>query len=389
MSKYFDLDKRQNLHYAETLEIISSLSRLFSDSSTPFLHYRVMENLFCECFKAQNLSRSDTAYDAKIGTLGVGLKTFVCTKSYSTEKIAEFNKDSQFLKKINDKRDLAKELATLRNARIQLANDLYDIKSATYHIIARNENKLVFFESDYEKIDITNLQNIKNSHTSLNFSDGKNEYSFNHSKSVLQRKFYLPQNFSSIDIKIIENPFKILLSLKDILSKASPQKSKIAGVDFVVLPLFSMRGGVKNVPEKSGLNQWNARGRKRKIDEVYISVPIEIHRLYPEFFPPRDTCFALKTPLGEILSVKICQNNKTNPYGKALMSNPNSALAKWLLRKILKLKEGELATLDKLENLGFDSVIIEKISENEFSIDIMPLNSYEKFLSQEKRQEFE
>lgn len=140
MSKYFDLDKRQNLHYAETLKIISSLSRLFSDSSTPFLHYRVMENLFCECFKAQNLSRSDTAYDAKIGTLGVGLKTFVCTKSYSTEKIAEFNKDSQFLKKINDKRDLAKELATLRNARIQLANDLYDIKSATYHIIVRNEN---------------------------------------------------------------------------------------------------------------------------------------------------------------------------------------------------------------------------------------------------------
>ncbi|TQR41835.1 restriction endonuclease, partial [Campylobacter troglodytis] len=113
----------------------------------------------------------------------------------------------------------------MRNARIQLANDLYDIKSATYHIIARNENKLIFFESDYEKIDISNLQNIKNSPKSLNFSDGKNEYVFNHSKSVLQRKFYLPKNFSSIEIKIIENPFKILLSLKDILSKASPQKS--------------------------------------------------------------------------------------------------------------------------------------------------------------------
>ena len=375
MSVFFEQDKAQNLHYAKNLEIISSLSRLFSDSTTPFLHYRVMENLFCECFKAQNLSRSDTAYDAKIGTLGVGLKTFICTKNYSTEKIAEFNKDSQFLKTLNDKRDLAEHLASLRNARIQLANDLYGIENAAYHIIARSENKLIFFESDYEKINISNLQNIKNSPKSLNFSDGKNEYFFNHSKSVLQRKFYLPKNFSSIEIKIIENPFELLLSLQKILPNAEISSPKIAGLDFVILPLFSLKGG-KNVPLKSGLNQWNAGGRKRDLNEIYIPVPIEIHKLYPEFFPPRDTCFTLKTPLNENLNAKICQEN-----GKALMSNPNSALAKWLLRGILRLKESELATLERLENLGFDSVIIEKISQNEFSIDIMPLNSYEKFIT--------
>ena len=382
MSVFFEQDKAQNLHYAKNLEIISSLSRLFSDSTTPFLHYRVMENLFCECFKAQNLSRSDTAYDAKIGTLGVGLKTFICAKNSSIEKVAEFNKDSQFLKTLNDKRDLAEHLASLRNARIQLANDLYGIENAAYHIIARNENKLVFFESDYEKINISNLQNIKNSPKSLNFSDGKNEYFFNHSKSVLQRKFYLPKNFSSIDIKIIENPFELLLSLQKILPSAEISSPKIAGLDFVILPLFSLKGG-KNVPLRSGLNQWSAGGRKRDLNEIYIPVPIEIHRQYPEFFPPRDTCFVLKTPLNEDLNAKICQEN-----GKALMSNPNSALAKWLLRGILRLKEGELATLERLENLGFDSVIIEKISQNEFSIDIMPLNSYEKFISKETGQEF-
>ena len=270
----------------------------------------------------------------------------------------------------------------MRNARIQLANDLYGIENAAYHIIARSENKLIFFESDYEKIDISNLQNIKNSPKSLNFSDGKNEYFFNHSKSVLQRKFYLPKNFSSIDIKIIENPFELLLSLQKILPSAEISSPKIAGLDFVILPLFSLKGG-KNVPLKSGLNQFNAGGRKRDLNEVYIPVPIEIHRLYPEFFPPRDTCFTLKTPLNENLNAKICQEN-----GKALMSNPNSALAKWLLRGILRLKEGELATLERLENLGFDSVIIEKISQNEFSIDIMPLNSYEKFISKETGQEF-
>lgn len=50
------------------------------------------------------------------------------------------------------------------------------------------------------------------------------------------------------------------------------------------------------------------------------------------------------------------------------------------LRKILKLKEGETATLEKLENLGFDSVIVEKESEGIYRIDIMPLHSYEDFI---------
>jgi len=36
------------------------------------------------------------------------------------------------------------------------------------------------------------------------------------------------------------------------------------------------------------------------------------------------------------------------------------ALSDWLLRKVLQLKEGELATIEKLDQLGFDSVIITK-----------------------------
>jgi hypothetical protein len=52
----------------------------------------------------------------------------------------------------------------------------------------------------------------------------------------------------------------------------------------------------------------------------------------------------------------------------------------WLLRKVLQLKEGELATIEKLDNLGFDSVIITKSSEKDFKIDIMRTNSYEEFI---------
>lgn len=368
MSKFFN-----SKNYVESIQIISSLSKLFSDNSTPYLHYRVMENLFCSCFGAQNLSRSDTAYDAKIDKLGIGLKTFICQKDYSLEKIAEFNKDSSTLKNIRH-RDLAEKLAILRNERMQLANDLYGISDSMYHIIARRDNELVFFESDYGKIDIANLQNIKDSKASLSFSDGQNDYSFNYSKSVLQRKFYIPQKYSSLKIQIVENPFELLSLLKDKILQAKQTAPKVAGVDFVVLPLFSLKGG-KNVPQKSGLNQWNAGGRARSFDEVYIPVPSEIHKFYPSFFPPREVPFSLQTPLGEILSAKLCQDN-----AKALMTNPNSALANWLLRRILRLKEGETATLEKLENLGFDSVIVEKESEGIYRIDIMPLRSYEDFI---------
>ena len=50
----------------------------------------------------------------------------------------------------------------------------------------------------------------------------------------------------------------------------------------------------------------------------------------------------------------------------------------------LKLKQGELATLEKLENLGFDSVVVEKQEslqgEKVYRIDIMPLDSYQNFI---------
>lgn len=79
-------------------------------------------------------------------------------------------------------------------------------------------------------------------------------------------------------------------------------------------------------------------------------------------------------PTKEVLSAKVCQENS-----KALMTDPNKALSDWLLRKILKLKEGEPATIEKLNELGLDSVIITKIDEENFKIDIMKTDSYEVF----------
>ena len=63
------------------------------------------------------------------------------------------------------------------------------------------------------------------------------------------------------------------------------------------------------------------------------------------------------------------------------MTDPNKAMSDWLLRKVLQLKEGELATIEKLNRLGFDSVIIIKQDNINFKIDIMKTNSYTEFIN--------
>lgn len=145
-------------------------------------------------------------------------------------------------------------------------------------------------------------------------------------------------------------------------------------MEFVILPLYSSRKIEKFVPAKSGLNQWNTGGRKRDFGEMYIPVPSLIHKKFPTFFPPRDKNFIIKTPLGEILNAKICQDNS-----KALMSNPNKALSNWLLRDVLGLKNGEILSYDRLQILDFDSVIIRKISDDNYEIDKAKFGDFERF----------
>lgn len=375
MKSFADLDKENNGNYIKLLSATAKLSRLFSESQVPYLYYRAAENIFCKSFNAENLSRGDSAFDANFNSIGVGLKTFICEKQFSTEKVAEFNKLSVQLKQYNGK-ELALKLAEFRNERIELANRLYNINNSLYHIVARKSNELILFETDYDTIDLNNINSVKESQSGLQFNDGKNYYSYNFSKSTLFRKFEIPQMNFRLPIEIIDDPYKLLLEFFEEIKEISTAKDLlIKGKNYVILPLYGFKEKRKFVFEKSGLNQWNASGRKRDFGEVYIPIPIIIHQLYPNFFPSRDTEFNLKVPTGEILKAKVCQDNS-----KALMTNPNKALSDWLLRKVLGLKEGELATIEKMEELGFDSVIIQKDENGNFKIDKASSDSFEEFL---------
>lgn len=373
-----DLPLDAKEQYYRLLQVNAALSRLFSDSPTPFLQYRVVENAYCRSFGATNLSRSDTAFDAQIGDVGIGLKTFICGGNKSLEKVAEFNALAPSFRDLKG-RELAEWVLTLRNERIQLAQNLYGVHDAIYHIVARRSGELVLFDSNYKQADTTLISDIHDNGKAVRFCLGEELYSFNRSKSTLYREFILPKQVQHLPIEIIDDPFELLLQLFD--QQGGAHKAQLKEKRQVILPLYSTQGKQgKKVPERSGLNQWNARGRRRSYGEVYIPIPQEVHRREPGFFPRRDEPFILRLPTGELLQAKVCQEGN-----KALMTNPNDAIADWLLRKLFRLEEGELLTRKHLDELGFDAVVItdEGVSdegERLYAIDKAPLGSYESFV---------
>jgi len=391
MKSFAEIDIEKKGNYLKLLSAVSKLSGLFSESAIPFINYRVAENIFCRSFDASNLSRSDTAFDANYNSLGVGLKTFVCSGNSSTEKVAEFNSLSRVLKEFNGK-ELALKLSEFRNDRISLANRVYDIENSLYHIVARKEKELLLYETDYNFINIDNIHSVKENRAGLQFEDGNNLYTFNYSKSTLFRKFIIPQNAYHLPIDILEDPYSLLLELfeenKDLKSASD---KLVKGKNYVILPLYGIQNGQKFVFERSGLNQWNANGRKRDVNEVYIPVPAKIHHMYPDFFPPVESDknhFNLHLPNGKTFEASMCQtavieiSGKKINKGKGLMTKSNKGLGYWLLRKALQLNENELVTIEMLYKIEYDSVIIIKENENNYKIDIMKTNSFENFISE-------
>ena len=361
--------------YESLLKITGALSRLSSHSDIPFLYYRMVENIFCEAFGATNLARSDISLDAKKDTIGLGLKTFICNNGHSFEKIAEFNRNKHLIDAENCEINKIKLIAKMRNERLETTSGITDlsIENMFYHYVVRQKGKLLLCETPMCLINIDNIKIGKNSVNTISFSDDLNDYSFNFSKSTLYKSFNV-EAIHEFDINIFENPYEVLQELlPDILTKtviANP----IIGT--VYLPLYSIaKDGIKHFPTKSGLNQWNALGRPRNLDEVYIKIPLWIHREFPDFFPAKDTSFTLRLPNGSSIVAKVCQQG-----GKALMSNPNSALGDWLLRSVLRLKPDSVpVSYNQLEQIGIDSVEIDKFADETFEINFKKLGTFEKF----------
>ncbi len=367
--------------YIELLEVTGSLSNLFAESKNPFLYYRAMENIFCKAFDAKNLSRSDISADAGKDGIGIGLKTFLQNNGNTFQKVAEFNKDSDILRGLNDI-DLIKKVAVMRNERIKSTMRICGLNDMMYHLVTRSDKYMAIYEEHMDLVDIDNIVMTKKNKNTIHFNDKINDYSFSLSKSTLLKRFDTSDSrkIFGFDVDILDDPYEFLLSIK----RKSNNKDSFEFintndyiVDYIVLPLYSPK--TKKVEKRSGLNQWNANGRKRNENEVYISIPSFIHKCKKGFFTYntddyKTAPFDVKLPNGKTLSVKVAQAG-----GKALMSNPNSAMGEWILREILELKPMEIVTKEQLDIIGIDSVKLSKSKDGEYFLDFLRLGSFEEF----------
>lgn len=365
--------KEQRDHYAKLLNAAGAISNLFSESFEPYLVPRITENLFCKAFDAENLSRSDVSADAMKNGIGFGIKTFLKKNGRSLEKVAEFNGDHSLYSSL-PLVEKVKKIAQLRNERLETTKRIYGLREIIYHCVVRETGKIFVYETPCPLIDIENIKDITETSSAIQFSDPSAEYSFNISKSTLYKRFITENILLEIPVRIISDPFS---EIEKIVSEAGLIFAPTRVLPHIFLPLYSTRGGSKNVPEGSGLNQWHGKGRTRDPNEVYIPIPAWIHKKFGGFFPARDIEFELILPDRKILRASLCQDGS-----KALMSNPNLDLGKWLLRDVLNLKEGELLTYEKLQTIGLDSVVVYKIDNDHYDIDFAKIGSYENFLAE-------
>ena len=376
---FYDLQpEEQKQQYKQMLGIIGKLTRLFSDNACPYLPYRVQENVFCKYFKADNLSRSDCSADAKKGRIGVGLKTWM---GNNDQKVAEFDSLREKLSPLSGL-ELAKKVSEFRNERIRITKNLHGIDELIYHIVKRIPNTMQILEHVFESIDIENITllpergNVNNTY----FTDGKHVYHFSMSKNTLYMIFDDMILLDSFAVDILDDPYTYLMGLADNI----PQGITTTQVEFdttnkACLRLYSTKpNGTKFVAQKSGLNQWNAGGRKRDMNEIYIPFPAEDRERYVGFFLNRDQPFELLLPDGTLISAKVCQQDN-----KAIMSNPNKVLGEWLLRKVFELPEKTLLTYEMLEVFGIDCVVFTKLDDLRYSVDFAELGTYEKFTKNE------
>lgn len=365
--------------YVDLLKVTGTLSNLFADSNNPFLYYRAMENIFCKAFKADNFSRSDVSVDAGKDGIGIGLKTFLQNNGRTFQKIDEFNKESHLIRNLKGI-ELVKKVSEMRNERIKSTMKICNLTDMMYHLVTRSDKYMSIYEEHMDFINIDKIKITSENESSIHFTDKTHDYSFNLSKSTLLKRFDTSEDkkIFGFAVDILEDPYDFLLSENfKMNAKNIDYLQSNETEDYIILPLYSPK--TNQVEKRSGLNQWNAKGRIRNEDEVYISIPSWIHKSKNTFFTYntedyKTAPFDVKLPNGKILSMKVAQQG-----GKALMSNPNSALGNWILRDILGLKKGTLVTKEHLDVIGIDSIKLSKIKNGMYNLDFLKSGSFDTF----------
>ena len=94
------------------------------------------------------------------------------------------------------------------------------------------------------------------------FSDGKHTYHFSMSKNTLFMIFDDMELMDAFDVEILGDPFEALKLFDESMHRVQMQEQIVEEQrPQLCLRLYAVKpDGTKYVPEKSGLNQWNANG---------------------------------------------------------------------------------------------------------------------------------
>lgn len=430
MSVWEKYSKEERDEYIKFLQVYGALTNLFRQKHgdpIPYLDSKFQETIYAKVFNSENVDIGNTPHDilSVFGNerIGIGLKTWMKSKP-SFQKVMQLKRYKADIDPYFDKSDeeLARKLSEIKNERM-IADykrlGLSEDKNI-YHYVTRDAGKFVIQETRYPLVDIDNLRNFKRSATTFKWSDGHKDYKFTYSDSQIWQHFDSSKKDSLIlnqfDVNIIDDPFDFLMkSYFNFIGIYSNQKDE--DIVEVYLPLYSYRS--KEVEIKSGLNSWNAAPKSkgsttlRPLNEIYIPIPKEFHKKYPNFFCPdifeaekrRKTFqgsqkdkpqvrFQLKLPNGKLIPSLVTQSNmKGLQSGSTTEIDPDtgkyygqSALGQWLLVDVLGLKDRQVVTREWLQKKGTDSVRLwrKKGDYSTINIDFAPIGSFESFMNDEE-----
>ena len=421
MSVWEQYTKEQRDEYVKFLQVYGALTNLFRQKKgdlIPYLDSKFQETVFAKTFQGVNVDIRNTPHDVLSifgdKRVGIGLKTFMNSKP-SYQKVMQIKSYQQEINGLkNDIGAIAYRVAQIKNEKMISDYNRLGLSENNniYHYVTRDKGSFTINECAYPLIDIKNLKDFKKSSKSFTWSDGIKDYKYTFGDSQIWQKFD-SEKYNSIilnrfNVDIIKNPFDFLL--KAYLEIIDSSKVVELETIEVYLPLYSYKN--QEVKDKSGLNAWNAApkakgsNKPRPLNEIYIPVPIEVHRKHPGFFcddilpiietrkgpNKQEVRFHLQLPNGKKIPALLTGDNLKNVQGGSNTEKDENgkrygqdALGQWLLIDVLGLKERKRVTMEWLESKGTDSIRLWRNANdyNTIYIDFAPIGSFESFMDDE------
>lgn len=432
MSVWEKYSNEERQDYIKFLQLYGALTNLFRQKKgdlIPYLDSKYQETIFAKSFNGKNVDIGNTPHDilSVFGDkrVGIGLKTWMYSKP-SFQKVMQLKKyqDEINIHK-NNPEDLAYKISEIRNEKVSSDYERLGLleNDNIYHYVTRDKGSFTINECAYPLIDLKKLGDFNKTSKSFSWSDGNKDYKYTFGDSQIWQKFdatkYNSILLKTFDVKIVEDPFSFLLkAYTDLLNKPIAVQEDIIEA---YLPLYSFKS--KEVEEKSGLNAWRAAPKNknsnipRPLNEVYIPIPKEFHKLNPSFFNEDilsiinirnklkgtnqvkpEVRFHLILPNGKKIPALLTGDNMKNFQSGSNIENDENgkrfgqnALGQWLLVDVLGLKERKKVTREWLIKKGKDSVRLwrKKGDYSTINIDFAPVGAFEAYMNQSTPEEIE